>query len=1119
MRPDYRCAILLLFLLLSVPSATAFQEEDIIIDPIPWAVAGGLSVPIRIHVSNDTLNSSEINSTSVTLTLHNLTLGGFDKTTKFLDSNGDITFYFLPNYVKGEDNVDVLVYLNESVHNSTMTTIKVDHAEPKYYSRIVYPSEALVATNVTITIQLKDRYGNEVDGKNEVEFLECRDSPDSMGGFINGTEYSHFLSVPIDDNGRGLIEYHLGTIAGLYLLTVIAPSTVVNNQQYLEIDANPDSPTTMELLVYSNSDKDNIDPHTALADGTDIFSLYYLASDRYGNPVPNEIIYVEIRKGTDVTPYAFKTNYRGMIFIDYGPSTILHKVDLYSYLMNYSHIKSFATLEFIAGGPVLFSIAAIPPVIPSRDVPTREDSNTTVQVRVLDTTGRGLPNETVRISIEDESYNFNFPELRVLDTSSFVKDTDIDDIFVVTDDEGYATATMYAARFNQSAEGYSTNWVGVANLSSVLLNETNFIATSTVTFKNYPFLRMESGLDKSTIGINETVNLSICLFGDGYTPEHKPIDALLVFGRSTMMLDNKKQFTTDPAIHVRWAVKNFTGYFDDANDRFGLWTYGDVGWADLLNNTLITKSYLVGADTPNDRADDIKAVEGDTNVKGYEGYPGNNRTYTNYATADTGNYDDSAFLDNLGGIQKINEAVRNITPFLESQNAIWGESLRYGIYRALNDSINHHRSTAYVNAIIVLVDQNYNWFGDPLADGSPIYCNSTIPNTCVETPTNSHNWVAFPLGGPYEDMFAIDANYTPSTSWQNMSNYARDNNVLIYVVSYTDSFNSADQETLRILAEATGGKHMHANNPDELNATFGRIAQELIELASVNTSLDLNFSSMNVTTVEGTEYIGGNSIFNYTHIPNVSTYVNSWKDGKIVPDRLPIPPYPSNLYPPDLKTDQNGTFTNYPYTINQTDQWANNSLGIYVGNMSIGQYWCANIMLEAKTLGGIEIFGTSSKACFIDEELGEECNIVPPLFLSVLENVSGEFVVPNALEIIVENNSWEFDNSTEYLYINWNLNYTGEYTVPVKQNISHRFSSDGITWTSWAEYDIQVIEEVGLIPSVSKLPVKDRAGWVQFRIHAIELGANENSDTYSSPSIPIPRSPTIRVCNIPQCNI
>jgi hypothetical protein len=1116
MRLQYWIPVIVFFLL--IPVATAFIDGDITITPADWAVAGGPSVPIKIHVENVTLTEEAVDYTNVKLTVTASTLGTILPKEINLDENGNATLYFTPGTVKGKGTGTIWVYYNETIQNTTIAEINIDHAEPKFYTELNYPSSATVTSTIDITVQLKDRYGNEIDGKNETEYLVFRDSEDSLGGFLQGTEYVHVLSVPISDDGRGSVEYQLGTVAGLSVLMVTAPPTVVNNVQYLEIYGIAGTPTDMVPLIYSASDKDNTNPHTALADGVDTFSIYYLVSDQYGNPVPNKMITVKITKGLEITTSTFRTNHRGLIALSYGPSTILHEVELDAFLTELSHLKSFSTLKFIPGGPVRFSLAAVPPIIPSRDVPTREESNTTVRVRVLDTTGRGLSNETVRIWITNESYNFESPEVQVTDTSSFDRtDDEWDEVTVETDAEGYAYTTLYAARFNQSSEGYSTNWIGVADLSAELVSDPPLSASSSVTFKNYPFLRLESSLDKSTIALNDTVNLSVCLFGDGYTPPHKPIDALLVFSRGLTMLDNRGQFLIDPAIHVRWAVRNFTGYFEDSSDRVGLWTFGDQGWADLLLNPKMKQSYLVGDDGPQG-TDDPKAVEGDESVNGGEGYPGNGKNYTSYATPDTGDPgSDSAFPTDPLSMEDVNDAVEYIVPFNEENQAITGISLRYGICQGLHDAISNPRpDPAFITAIIVLIDQEWNWFGDPLARNNPIV-TSDSESGAASTPSNA--FLAFDgpdcsysgAGPNLSESHWSLVNYTTTTSWQNMSNYAKDNNVLIYVVSYTDSLKADRQNDLTLLAEGTGGKHLHASDADELNATFGRIAEELIELASVNTTLDLNFTSMSVTTVDGLQYLPGNSVLNYSYVPDLSTYITSWKEGTVVPDQLPIPPYPSNLNPLDLHHDTNGSpYTDFPYTMNQTDQWENNNLDIYAGNISIGQNWCANILLEARMLGGIEIFGGDSLACFSNEDLGEECDILPPLSLSVLETVSGEFTVPNDLEIL--NVSWEFDDSMEYLHISWNLSYMGEHTVPVQQTIYYRFSSDGITWDpSWVAYDVQVTEDVGLIPSASDLPVRDRVGKVWFRIHAIELGANENYATYDSDPINITDMYNIRI--------
>jgi hypothetical protein len=79
--------------------------------------------------------------------------------------------------------------------------------------------------------------------------------------------------------------------------------------------------------------------------------------------------------------------------------------------------------------------------------------------------------------------------------------------------------------------------------------------------------------------------------------------------------------------------------------------------------------------------------------------------------------------------------------------------------------------------------------------------------------------------------------------------------------------------------------------------------------------------------------------------PKISTH------RKLVPNQLPISPISFEGYPADTNRDLKCVYyMNFPCTMNQTDQWANNNLDIYAGNISIGQHWCSNPQLEAKRM-------------------------------------------------------------------------------------------------------------------------------------------------------------------------
>jgi hypothetical protein len=1138
MRLQYWIPVIVFFLL--IPVATAFIDGDITITPADWAVAGGPSVPIKIHVENATLGA-EVDKANVTLTVLNSTLGTIDQGKKY-PINGDVIFYFTPGTVKGSGTIEIFVYYNESIQNTTNTNIKVDHAEPKKWALLTHDSPVTVNNVTPIKIRLNDIYGNSVENiSGELHNITFMDSEESDGGFCalsNECEnpalvgdcknnHTHFTTASFNRDGLAQICYKVSTKAGDNYVLVTAPDTVLSNPQFINIMGIPEDPNEILVTVSSPLPRIGVNEYQAVANGKDSFSIYYTVIDQYGNPVPHINIKFTINKIEllSVSTEIFSTNYRGIVDLSpYGPSTIAYTTEITAELPDYPITNERKdSLSFIVGGPNQFVVSANPNIISSRDVPEHENNYSLISAHVMDRIGRGIAGKTINFTIIKEitEGELSFP-------SSFSKYSILYTTTGTTDSNGFANVPLYPAIFNSS----NTNMNLEGNViidASLQINETHKINASTlVTYKNYPYLRAEVTFDRNETAINETFNATLCLIGDGYTPPHKPVDVMLIFSRGISMLQNQGTLGIDPEIYVRWAIWNFSKYFDESTDQFGLWTFGDIGQADLLNNTAIKNAYMVGDDDSQNKnkpelSDDALTIRGEHDGYQGEGYPGNGRWYADYATPDTGSTPDSAFSEN-NSIATMVAAVREIMPF-SVRNPTWaGVAFRYGVYKGLQDMIDHSRSEAEIKAVIVLVDENWDLFGDPTAKNVFYECQQhplNQTNPCVEdsnaSSRGSKDYIALPLGGPYpEELQPI--NYSSETSWQNPSNYARDHDILLFVIEYSEFVDTSRTVILDKLASPSEEYHIVANNPEELNDAFDKIAQQILIYASVNTSLDLDFQRMNVTTVDGMKMLNGSEFFNYTYIEGYSTRVRSERNTVPINDTLPVPPYPSNVVPAPVLIEGE-EYIKYPYSIDQTDQWKNNTLSLYVGNMSIGQTWCANYIFQTKELGCVDMFGTSS-VCYGNETNKEECIPFEPSILCVKENITGQFNFQNRLNIIDLN--YTPDKSTELLTISWLLDYNGTAgTDPsnLKQELYYQYSPDDVTWSgSWIRFATNYtggtwINSSMIPPYTANLDVRERSGYVKFRVFSYEIPLGGASDEAMIGPIDIGafREPTIKI--------
>jgi len=100
-----------------------------------------------------------------------------------------------------------------------------------------------------------------------------------------------------------------------------------------------------------------------------------------------------------------------------------------------------------------------------------------------------------------------------------------------------------------------------------------------LTWKNYPYLSIETEVSPQTVNVTGTVNVKVSLKGDGWALRPKPIDAVFTTDRSGSMLKDNP----DRMVSVMSASKTFVGamHVGAARDHIGLVSFGTNSWAKL----------------------------------------------------------------------------------------------------------------------------------------------------------------------------------------------------------------------------------------------------------------------------------------------------------------------------------------------------------------------------------------------------------------------------------------------------------------------------------------------------------------------------------------------------------
>lgn len=358
-----------------------------------------------------------------------------------------------------------------------------------------------------------------------------------------------------------------------------------------------------------------------------------------------------------------------------------------------------------------------------------------------------------------------------------------------------------------------------------------------------------------------------------------------------------------------------------------------------------------------------------------------------------------------------------------------GTGTRNGLYVAIQEMIGNPNSNPdAVQAVILMSDGEYNYYGDPLARGT------------AHSGTGYYGW--------------NDYDYTTFTDLteqqQNLSAYVKDKKIRIYTIAFTKDIgtNSNTWNTMKILADATGGKYYHADSAEGLSGVYTDIAGELKTEAGVNTEITLDFGTIRVNDDDR----NGRDVFSYVYENEVSTVIESWVENE---------------------TGHHGIIP--LTTINQTDDWNDNhTLQFDVGTVHLDQTWEATFRLRVLTDGNINIFGPGSTITFNDgaAELG-----LPDTFITAVPDLNNTGL--GAATLTLSNPHYTCTEPVEeFLTAAWDLTYTGSTTATEFVE----YSNDG--GLSWVRFDTltadgTVTEEISSL-YVGALP----PGEYQVRIRA-----------------------------------
>lgn len=1008
-----------------IPDTTFFNTTK------EWLIANGTDFNYaRVLVLNKTY---PIPGIGVSFQVLEENMGDFQTTTPILTNDQGIAqSQFTTKYKSGNATLKAFIsYLWEG--NETITEKqfiqKIDHDDPYELSSYSVPSEVGVGLTIPIVMAYSDRWGNPVDNRRITEYVTFKVSSPENDAFISESNSSVAI-IPVNLFGEAVATLQVSKTSAIDVLYVDPDmGTIPDKYFFIQCIANR-TPVRIEQTFVPAATA--FAPPKLYADGINSFSITYMVYDEFDNGVMNTPVKIQVFDvATEnlVEEQTLYSNSFGQALLSFGPKSTIGKYRLRAQAIGNTTAPPTCEQEvwFVSQEAEDLQLTAIPDTMASGDVDGWEPA--LIMAKVIDENGNPVEGEMVNFTLGTPIYDPTpYPPI-------VTKDPGLSSNSAISDSDGFAIVEFYPGNF-------TTNWTDpfyddtASGRCPVIAHWENITrgksATKSVevTWKNYPYLSVETFVHPQTVNVTDNVTVMIRMKGDGWALRPKPIDAVLCTDRSGSML----QDNPDRMVSVMNASKAFVRamHVGPTRDHIGLVSFGTNGWAKLapeyryldgsyycyraggswhyrtLEGWYFDWTNVYGTSYGSNsisssgfkwvyRDDDWDMPTSPTSywrqsywpyTENFDTgsahqvyvdlhYPGDNRNYGQYAFVENSLSDNPALIDTS----------------IDSMVPSGGTPMRYGLYRAIKEIVANGRSKA-IRAIVLLSDGDYNYYGDPLAR------NAGLGHT---------SWDPYDYGNLDDDWHKFG---DISDSEQNLSVYAKNNNIRIYSIGFAEDISEGGKLALRILAESTGGQYFDGNaaNIDEI---YTVIAGKLQEEAGVNTTLDMGYDQLEVNY----EIVTVNETYRvFEYIP--STGVDSYFQNMTRPEHDP----------------------SYPYSIDQSEEFnTTHKLNFTVGTIKLGQTWEAIYKLKVLTDGTINIFGLNSKVYFNGTE-GQQDLSLPKTYITGVKNMTSQGVNSSTLEVTVGESS-----ESETSIITWPIfhEYTGENEVKEDYYVS---IDGGQTW-------------------------------------------------------------------------
>ncbi|MBR1369298.1 hypothetical protein RJ53_07250 [Methanocalculus chunghsingensis] len=540
-----RLVALILLLIIAAPALASVTPDTVFLQSdTEWLIAGSAGyATITATVSNET---SPLPAIPVTFSLDDPAMGTLSAASTSTNGEGKATVRFTPATISG----DAVIRVSAGSDPIETTIVQmIDHGVPKAIANLTYPREATVGTTVLLSLTLRDEYGNPVDDRRISESVTLTASSAGEGSAFTATG-NRTITLPVGPEGFISTELALDTYPGDHIISIDpSPETIVAEWFSIVAIANG-IPHDVSYVVSPVTG-------TAPADGETRFTIRYYFSDEYANPAGAQQINYHVTGPAGIQEDTFTTSALGEIALTYGPLSTIGTFEITCSPVENPAFNNTITLTFHNSEPVEMLLTANPQMIASRDA--NPDARADIRAKVIDKRGHPVAGEEVTFTILPGA------------TDGFSQDPELSIINSVTNEYGFAIAHLYPGDFTQdwTNESFNPRATGTATIHAQWNEQEDDIA---ITWKNYPFLSISTMIEPETVRVNETINVTIQISGDGwFLQSGSKVDVVQVIDASGSM--SAGDIDPDRMSAAQSVTKEFTDLIlDIAGNRVGIFS-------------------------------------------------------------------------------------------------------------------------------------------------------------------------------------------------------------------------------------------------------------------------------------------------------------------------------------------------------------------------------------------------------------------------------------------------------------------------------------------------------------------------------------------------------------------